>query len=66
MSNLQLVQKAIQALSPAEQEELRKWFAEIDAGAWDMQIEHDAASGRLDGLAAEALADYRLSQPREL
>jgi hypothetical protein len=66
MSNLQLVQKAIQALSPAEQAELRKWLAEFDAAAWDMQIEHDAAAGRLDSLAAEALADYRVSRPHEL
>ena len=66
MNNLQRVQNAIQAQSPAEQEDLRKWFAEFDAAAWDMQIEHDAASGRLDGLAAEALANYRLSRPREL
>jgi hypothetical protein len=66
MSNLQMIQQAIQALSLAEQEELRKWFSDLDAAAWDTQIEHDAATGTLDSLAAEALADYRLSKPREL
>ena len=32
----------------------------------DPIIEQDAASGKLDNLAAEALADYRAGSPREL
>lgn len=66
MGNLQMIQQAIQALSVAEQEKLRKWFSDLDAATWDTQIEHDAAAGTLDRLAAEAFADYRLSKPREL
>ena len=31
--------------------------AVFDAAAWDKQIEQDAASGKLDALAAEAGAD---------
>jgi len=66
MSNLREIQEAIQALSAAEQAELRQWFAEFDAVEWDAQIERDAKAGKLDGLAAEALAEYRVSSPREL
>ena len=33
-------------------------FAEFDAAAWDAQIEADAAAGKLDAFAAEALAEY--------
>jgi hypothetical protein len=34
------------------------WFLEYDWAAWDRQIERDAASGRLDDLAAKALRDH--------
>jgi hypothetical protein len=37
----------------------RKWFAEYDAAAWDLQFERDVAAGRLDALAREALKDLR-------
>ena len=33
--------------------------------AWDAQIEADASAGKLDGLAAEALAEYRSGKVRE-
>jgi hypothetical protein len=38
--------------------EFRRWFAQFDGEAWDKQIESDAAAGRLDRLADEALAEY--------
>jgi hypothetical protein len=66
MSDLQAIQQAIQSLSPEEQDALRRWFEERDAAAWDDQIERDAAAGKLDSLAAEAMTDYRLTPPREL
>ena len=37
----------------------REWFVQLDAEAWDRQIEEDAAAGRLDSLAEEALEDLR-------
>ena len=36
---------------------------DIDAAAWDAQIEADAAAGKLDALAAEALAEYNAGSP---
>ncbi|HVG06822.1 MAG TPA: hypothetical protein VNM67_03895 [Thermoanaerobaculia bacterium] len=66
MGNVQSIEKAIQELPPAELAEFRRWFAEFDSAAWDRQIEKDAASGKLDKLAAEALADYRAGSAREL
>jgi len=66
MGNVQSIEKAVQALPPAELAEFRRWFAEFDSAAWDRQIEQDAASGKLDKLAAEALADYRAGSAREL
>jgi hypothetical protein len=37
----------------------RAWVAQLDAAAWDRQIEEDVATGRLDTLADEALRDLR-------
>jgi hypothetical protein len=53
-------------LSERQLAEFRRWFAEFDADAWDRQIESDAAAGKLDALAEEALADYRSGRVREL
>ena len=66
MGNVKTIEKAVESLLPLELAEFRRWFAEFDAAAWDKQIEQDAASGKLDGLAAEALADYRAGPAREL
>ena len=66
MGNVKSIEKAVESLPPSELAEFRLWFAEFDAAVWDKQIEQDAASGKLDGLAAEALADYRAGSAREL
>ena len=66
MGNVKSIEKAVELLPPVELAEFRRWFAEFDATAWDKKIEQDAASGKLDGLAAEALADFRAGSAREL
>ena len=66
MGNVKSVKNAVEALPPSELAEFRRWFAEFDAADWDRQIEQDAAAGKLDDLAAEALADNRSSSAREL
>jgi hypothetical protein len=60
------VGQAVQQLPPAELAKFRRWFAEFDADAWDAQIEADAAAGKLDALAEEALAEYRKGEAREI
>ena len=66
MGDIRSIEQAIQALAPAELAELRRWFAEFDAEAWDHQLEQDAAGGKLDELAAEALTDHRSGSSRAL
>lgn len=66
MENVKSIEKAVASLPPSDLAEFRRWFAEYDATAWDTQIEQDAAFGKIDGLAAEALADYRTGTAREL
>lgn len=66
MSTVETIEIAIQKLPPADLAEFRRWFAEFDAAAWDAQIESDAATGKLDSLAEEALAEYHSGKAREL
>ena len=66
MGNIRSIEQAVEALPPSELAEFRRWFAEFDAAAWDRQIDSDVASGKLDGLAAEALADFQAGSVQEL
>jgi len=66
MGNVKSIEKAVESLPASELAEFRRWFAEFDSAVWDRQIEQDAASGKLEGLASEALADYRSGTAREL
>ena len=66
MGDIKSIEKAVEALPPSELAEFRRWFADFDAAAWDAQIEQDAVSGKLDALAAEALADHRRGPHRAL
>jgi hypothetical protein len=59
MSTLEQIENAVRRLSPKDLADFRAWFAELDADAWDRQIEEDVAAGRLDALAEEALDDLR-------
>lgn len=53
------IEQAVQELAPQELAKFREWFAEFDAAQWDLQIERDAAAGRLDALAGEASDELR-------
>jgi len=66
MGNVKSIEKAVESLPASELTEFRRWFADFDAAAWDKQIEQDAASGKLEGLAAQTLDDYRSGPTREL
>jgi len=59
MSTLEQIMDAVRGLSPKELAAFRAWFAQLDAAAWDRQMEEDVAAGRLDALAEEALNDLR-------
>ena len=59
MSTIKEIEEAVLRLSPEDLSAFREWFAQLDAAAWDRQIEEDIAAGRLDALADEALNDLR-------
>ena len=63
---LEAAEKAVIQLSPAELSQFRQWFAEYDGDIWDAQIESDAAAGKLDALAQEALTEYHAGKATEI
>jgi hypothetical protein len=66
MSSIETIEHAVEQLSPEELTEFRRWFIAFDAAAWDAQMEADAAAGKFDALAEEALAEYRAGKAREI
>lgn len=66
MISVQEIEHAIQQLPKHDLVELRRWFIEFDEALWDEQIERDAITGKLDALAAEALAEYHSGKVTEL
>jgi hypothetical protein len=66
MTTVETIERAIEQLPAEELAKFRRWFLEFDAAAWDAQIEADAAAGKFDALAEEALAEYRSGKAREI
>ncbi len=66
MSEVEQLEKMVQGLSPRELAEFRAWFIEFDGRIWDEQIEADVKAGKLDGLIAEAMAEYKAGKARDL
>jgi hypothetical protein len=59
VSTVQEIETAIEKLSEEEIGEIRAWL-------WDRDIERDAATGRFDHLAEEALKEHRAGKTRAL
>lgn len=66
MRTTQEIELAVSQLSTEQLASFRKWFDEFDAKAWDKQFELDAMSGKLDGLANQAISDFRAGKCKEL
>ena len=66
MSDVEQVERQIEKLSAVELAKFRAWFLEFDARVWDAQIESDLKAGKLQGLIAEAWAEYKAGRVREL
>jgi hypothetical protein len=66
MRSVAEIQAEIEKLSRAEQRKLAEWFAQVQADAWDAQIEEDITAGRLDHLLAQAEADIAAGRTKPL
>ena len=62
MSTLAEIEQAIEKLPREELFQLTGWLSSHFSDAWDRQIEEDIRAGRLDNLAAEAIAEHRAGQ----
>ena len=59
MTAIEDIEKAIERLAPRELAQFRAWFEAFEAARFDEAIARDSKSGKLDGLADEALAGHR-------
>ena len=66
MTKLEEIEKAVAGLAPDDLARFREWFETFDGARFDEKIERDAASGKLDRLADQAIADFRKGRAREL
>jgi hypothetical protein len=66
MTRVQALEQEIERLSPEELVELRVWFDEREAEAWDREIERDTTSGKLDKLFEKSMADHSAGKSREI
>lgn len=66
MSRVEQRESQIKQLTPEELSALRVWFADYDWDLWDLEIEADSASGKLDRLAEQALLDHSAGRTRRL
>jgi hypothetical protein len=66
MITVEDIEKAVERLPPEKLAKFRAWFEQFEAARFDQKIERDAHSGKFDGLAEEALREYRDGRTREL
>ena len=66
MSTLEQIEAAILTLPSDEFQRLRQWFFDVDYQLWDDQLEQDIASGKLESLAEEAIAEFKAGHCQEI
>ena len=66
MPSLQRIENQVSSLPEEELRKFRSWFDEFDAQRLDSVIVSDVNNGKLDSLAAEALAQYSTGQCKTL
>ncbi|HVZ14769.1 MAG TPA: hypothetical protein VG894_09945 [Bauldia sp.] len=66
MTKVEEIERAISSLAPEELAKFRRWYAVFEAAQFDQCIERDAKSGRLDGIARLAVADFAAGRTRRL
>jgi hypothetical protein len=69
MSKLEDIEKAIAQLSPGDLARLRAWLEELEGRLLDEMIERDVKSGKsgkLEKLAAKAIAEHKAGRSRRL
>jgi hypothetical protein len=66
MTKLEKIEQEIASLDPKDVRKLADWIEEYKWELWDRQIEADSKAGKLDDLAAQALASHKAGKTRVL
>lgn len=66
MSTVAEIEYAVRALPIDDARNLADWLQDYLEERWDQQIECDALTGKLDKLAAQALAHHRSGNVKSL
>ncbi|HBG05153.1 MAG: hypothetical protein A2075_02800 [Geobacteraceae bacterium GWC2_58_44] len=66
MPSLKRIETEVAALPDRELRMFSQWFAEFEAERWDQSLEAVVASGKLDDIAEEALAQYASGKCRAI
>lgn len=66
MNTVQEIERAIEALPPAQLEELSAWFEERYAQAIDARLKADIEAGRFDARIDRAIADHKAGRTEPL
>jgi hypothetical protein len=66
MTTVDDIKDAVSRLAPGELARFRAWFEAFEEARFDQKIERDAQAGKLDGLAEQALAEFRQGRAREI
>lgn len=66
MTKTEKLEVEVKKLNRNELAAFRRWFMQYDSDEWDRQIEEDIRTGKLDGLAKEALGAYKAGKTKEL
>ena len=66
MDTIADIQRSIEQLAPDDVARLREWLEELDGRLFDQKLERDAKVGKLDKMAAKAVADHEAGRTRKL
>ena len=66
MTKFEQFKEGIASLDPKDVHKLADWLDEYRNELWDRQIEADSKAGKLDALAAQALADHKAGKTKAL
>ncbi|HVC94989.1 MAG TPA: hypothetical protein VND64_14935 [Pirellulales bacterium] len=66
MTMVDQIAAAILQLAPEDVRRLTVWLLDLDQQRWDAELERDVASGKLDMLGEEAIADFKAGRCRPL
>jgi hypothetical protein len=66
MNTVQEIERAIDALTPTQREELYQWLDERYLQAGDLQLKAAIDAGRFDDRIARAVADHRAGKTEPL